>query len=303
MIAHGGRPAQWRAPISAIMRGAMETNGEAIAKKLGRLRERLRALGSAVVAFSAGVDSTLLLCVAHEVLGDRAVAATVRSQTLPRRELEEAVRFCRARGIRHRIVDFDALALPQVAGNSPDRCYHCKKALLGKLLSLAGEVGAAAVAEGSNVDDDGDFRPGRQAVGELGVASPLHDAGLTKSDIRALSRAMGLAAWDKPSFACLASRIPHGERITAEILSRVERAEEWLSDSGMGLRQLRVRAHGDIARIEVPLPDVPRVAAHAAEVCSEMTRLGFRRVTLDLAGYRTGSMNEPPAAASVSRRP
>ena len=260
--------------------------------KLESLRERLRGIGSAVVAFSSGVDSTFLLRVAHEELGDRVVAATIRSHAFPKRELDEAATFCRAEGVRHAVVDSEELDIPGFAENPPDRCYHCKRELFGKLLAFARENGLAAVLEGSNIDDDGDYRPGRRAIRELGIVSPLHEAGLTKAEIRALSREMGLPTSDKPSFACLASRFPYGERITATALERVEKAEQWLLDAGLGLTQLRVRSHGGLARIEVPPADIPRLAARAAEIAAAFKEFGFAYVTLDLRGYRTGSMNE-----------
>ena len=260
--------------------------------KLERLRERLRVIGGAVVAFSSGVDSTFLLRVAHEELGDRVIAATIRSHTFPRRELDEAEAFCRAEGIRHEVIDSEELDIPGFAENPPDRCYHCKRELFGKLLAFAHENGLATVLEGSNIDDDGDYRPGRRAIRELGIVSPLHDVGLTKAEIRALSREMELPTSDKPSFACLASRFPYGERITVLGLERVEKAEQWLLDAGLGLTQLRVRSHGDLARIEVPSADIPRLAARAAEIAAAFKDLGFAYVTLDLLGYRTGSMNE-----------
>ena len=237
-----------------------------VSEKLTRLRSTLREIGSAVVAFSAGVDSTFLLRVAHEELGDRVVAVTVRSPLIPQHEVEDASAFCRAEGIRHEFIDFDALAVPVVAANPPDRCYHCKKAIFGRLLEFAHARELAAVVEGSNTDDDGDYRPGRRAIAELGIQSPLRDVGLSKADIRALSREMGLPTWSKPSYACLASRFPYGERITAAGLARVEHAERWLRDAGLGLMQLRVRAHGDLARIEVPSGDIPRLAVRAAEI-------------------------------------
>lgn len=260
--------------------------------KLERLRASLREIGSAAVAFSSGVDSTFLLHVAHEELGERVVAATIRSHTFPKRELDEAAAFCRAEGVRHVVIESEELDVPGFVENPPDRCYHCKRELFSKLLAFARENGLAAVLEGSNLDDDGDYRPGRRAIQELGIVSPLHEVGLTKAEIRALSRDMGLPTSDKPSFACLASRFPYGERITAVALERVEKAEQWLLGAGLGLRQLRVRSHGDLARIEVPPDAIPRLAARAAEIDAAFKELGFAYVALDLRGYRTGSMNE-----------
>ena len=284
----------------SVMTLRQQEHAHALAK-LERLRERLRVVGSAVVAFSSGVDSTFLLRVAHEELGERVVAVTARSHTFPKRELDEAAAFCRAEGVRHEVIDSEELDIPGFAENPPDRCYHCKRELFGRLLAFALENGLAAVLEGSNIDDDGDYRPGRRAIRELGIVSPLHEAGLTKAEIRALSREMGLPTSDKPSFACLASRFPYGERITAATLARVEKAEQWLLDAGFGMRQLRVRSHGDMARIEVPSDDIPRLAARAAEIAAAFKDLGFAYVTLDLLGYRTGSMNETlPEAGSRS---
>ena len=260
--------------------------------KLERLRTQLREIGSAAVAFSSGVDSTFLLRVAHEELGENVVAVTAHSHSFPKRELDEAAAFCAREGVRHEIIDSEELDIPGFAENPPDRCYHCKKALFGKLVAFAQANGLAAVLEGSNMDDDGDYRPGRRAIRELGIRSPLHDAGLTKAEIRVLSKRMGLPTADKPSFACLASRFPYGERITAAGLERVERAEQWLMDAGLGLAQLRVRSHGDMARIEVPPADIPRLAARAEEIVAALKSFGFTYVALDLQGYRTGSLNE-----------
>ena len=257
--------------------------------KLDRLRTLLRETGSAAVAFSSGVDSTFLLRVAHEELGARVVAVTVRSRTFPKRELDEAVAFCRAEGVRHEIIDSDELSVPGFAGNPPDRCYHCKKAIFGRIIELAQANGLAAVLEGSNVDDDGDYRPGRRAIKELGVRSPLHDAGLTKAEIRELSKKMCLPTADKPSFACLASRFPYGEEITEERLQRVERAEQYLKDLGFG--QVRVRSHGELARIELCSADIPKAVDQREKIHAALKELGFAYVALDLLGYRTGSMN------------
>ncbi|MBQ7666526.1 MAG: ATP-dependent sacrificial sulfur transferase LarE [Kiritimatiellae bacterium] len=264
-----------------------------LSAKLDSLRASLRDLGSAVVAFSAGVDSSFLLRMAHEALGDRVVAVTARSRSFPAREIDEAAAFCRAEGVRHAILDSEELDVPGFAENPPDRCYHCKKALFGKMLAFARENGLAAVLEGSNLDDDGDYRPGRRAIRELGIRSPLHEAGLAKTDIRALSREMGLSTADKPSFACLASRFPSGERITADGLDRVGRAEEWLRGAFPGIGQLRVRCHGgSLARIEVAPAEIPRIAARAGDVAAALRAIGFTYVSLDLQGYRTGSLNE-----------
>ena len=264
---------------------------QTIDEKYAALKTALAAYGKLGIAFSGGVDSTLLLKVAREVLGDNAVALTANLSAVPAFERREAAEFCAAEGIRQIVCKLDALAVPEFAANAPDRCYHCKLAVLSALKSAAGEIGILQIAEGTNLDDLGDYRPGRKAVLELVVVSPLLDAGLTKADIRALSARLGLPTWDKPAYACLASRIPSGEAITEEKLRRVENAEAFLMEKGF--RQLRVRAHGELARIEVPPEDIDALARREMrqELTERLQSIGFRYVTLDLAGYNTGSMN------------
>ncbi len=261
-------------------------------QKKAKLEEALREMGSLAVAFSAGIDSSFLLKVAHDLLGEGAVAVTARSCVFPQRELEEAAAFCRAEGVRQLVVDVDVLDIAGFAENPPERCYLCKRALLGRMLQVAADLGIPQLVEGSNLDDEGDYRPGARAVAELNVRSPLKEAGLTKAEIRALSKELGLPSWDKPSFACLASRFPYGERITEEKLGMVESAEQRLRE--LGFRQLRVRMHGDIARIEIEPSEFARIVR--PEICpalnADLQSLGFRYVTLDLDGYRMGSMNK-----------
>lgn len=260
-------------------------------EKKRNLEERLAALGSAAVAFSAGVDSTLLLKVAHDILGDACMAVTVRSAFTPERETAEAAEFCAKEGIRHSILTVDVLSVPGVAENPPDRCYLCKKALFGRIFEEARANGLAYVAEGSNMDDLGDYRPGLTAIKELGAVSPLREAGLYKAEIRELSRELGLPTWDKSAYACLASRFVYGERITEEKLSVVDKAEQRLLD--LGFRQFRVRVHGDLARIEVEPADLPKLTegGTARDLNDSLRALGFSYVTADLGGYKTGNMN------------
>ena len=259
--------------------------------KLAQLKDSIAALGSLAVAFSGGVDSTFLLTAAHEVLGDNAIAVTCRNAFVPAWEFTEAADFCRDRGIRHIVVDVDPLADGRCVSNPPDRCYWCKRLIFDALIDTARANGIAYVAEGSNMDDLGDYRPGLRTIDELGVLSPLRGAGLSKAEIRLLSRELGLPTWNKPSYACLASRIAYGEEITTDKLRRVERAEAYLT--GLGFAGLRVRVHGQLARIEVPQDQIAAVAAESArsEIVQYFRNLGFLYVTLDLAGYRTGSMN------------
>ena len=252
----------------------------------------LRGYGSVAVAFSGGVDSTLLIRAAHEALGDRAVAVTAVIDAVPERELQEAKALCEELGVRHILVHPDVMALPGFYENPPDRCYHCKKHIFSALQQAALEAGAAVLCEGSNLDDVSDYRPGLRAIAELQVKSPLREAGMDKAAIRACSRALGLPTWDKPSYACLASRFAYGERITAEGLRRVDAAEAFLHD--LGFRQVRVRVHGGLARIEAEPEDIPRLAAPElrGQVSDALRALGYAYTALDLQGYRTGSMNE-----------
>ena len=265
----------------------------AAAAKLARLERILSRCGSALIAFSGGVDSTFLLAVARDVLGDRAVAATVAFPAVPAAEVKEARALARRIGARHVVVKADELLdLEGFAGNPPDRCYHCKKAILSKLGAVARRRGLACIIEASNTDDAGDYRPGRRAVRELGARSPLVEAGISKKDVRELSRARGLPTWSKPSAACLASRIPYGERITRARLSRIEKGEAVLAAAGFS--PARLRDHGGVARIEVPPEEMPRLlgAGLRRRIAQKLKALGFRYAAADLEGYRSGSMNE-----------
>ena len=265
---------------------------DALHEKKQHLESALRELGSVAVAFSSGVDSTFLLKVAHDVLGDKAIAVTARSCSFPARELNEAKAFCEANGIGQIIVETDELSIEGFRQNPKNRCYLCKRELFTKFRDIARGRGFAFVAEGSNLDDNGDYRPGLAAVAELGIKSPLRDAKLTKADIRALSRELDLPTWDKPSFACLATRFVYGETITGEKLSMVDRAEQRLLD--LGFRQVRVRIHGNLARIEVDRSEFERIIRPelAGPLEQYLRELGFLYVTLDLGGYQMGSMNK-----------
>ncbi|MDR3287980.1 MAG: ATP-dependent sacrificial sulfur transferase LarE [Peptococcaceae bacterium] len=261
-------------------------------QKYQNLQRDLSALGSVAIAFSSGVDSTFLLKTAHTLLGDRVVAVTARSCSFPQRELHEAIAFCQSEHIQHIICDSEELSIEGFSQNPVNRCYLCKNELLGKVWAIARAHGLAHVAEGSTMDDLADYRPGLLAVKEQGVKSPLRQAGLTKEEIRRLSQEIGLSTWDKQSFACLSSRFPYGEAITAERLLMIDQAEQLLLD--MGLRQVRVRCHGNLARIETD-EDGFLILSDRQQRQTIHTRFksfGFTYVSLDLLGYRTGSMNE-----------
>ena len=270
----------------------MKLTDVTLLRKYNQLKEYLSSMNSAAVAFSGGVDSSFLLHAAKEALGDKVIAVTASSYLFPDQELEEAELFCRSENVRQIIVKSEELKINGFADNPPNRCYLCKRELLKKIIMIAEQEGMKEVVEGSNLDDEGDYRPGMAAISELTVKSPLRYISFTKNEIRILSRELSLPTWDKPSFACLASRFPYGEEISKEKLEMVGDAEKLLRN--LGFNQLRVRIHGKVARIELEPQDFSRFLEEKTRlmVDRELKRMGFSYVSLDILGYRTGSMNE-----------
>jgi len=261
-----------------------------LSQKFNKLKNILSKMENAIVAYSGGVDSTLLLKVAGEVMGENVLAITASSPTYPQKEIKAARDMARNLGIRHITITTDELSNPEFFSNPLNRCYFCKKELFSRLKEIAEKNRIRFILDGSNYDDRKDFRPGDRAKQEFGIRSPLAEAGLTKKDIRVLSKKMGLPTWDKPSLACLASRFPYGSSLNRAELKMVNKAEEYLH--ALGFRQVRVRHYGNTARIEVEKSKIPLLVNHSSMVVRKLKRLGYTYITVDLEGYRTGSMNE-----------
>jgi len=270
--------------------------------KYRKLKDILKSLESVAVAYSGGVDSTLLLKAAAEALPGKVVAFTAKSETYPELELQGALCMAQQFGVECRVIETSELDINCFSDNPPERCYYCKSELFARIRNEAEKLGLNCVADGANADDVSDFRPGLKAAAELGVRSPLKEAGLTKKDIRAISKELGLSTWDKPAYACLASRFPYGQKITAEKLKAVAAAENLLRE--LGFSGFRVRHHGTIARIEVPQGDMKRLLEDGVRqrIIKEFKNLGFNYITVDIEGYRSGSMNEPLSEEHKNKR-
>ncbi|MDI6605835.1 MAG: ATP-dependent sacrificial sulfur transferase LarE [Candidatus Omnitrophota bacterium] len=262
----------------------------ALERKLARLKEIISGMGSCLIAFSGGVDSTFLVKIAADILPkERLLAVTADSTTYPKEELVFAKAMARRLGARHKIIKTSELADKRFSANPPNRCYFCKKELFGRLKKIAAQLNFNFVVDASNVSDKSDFRPGNIAKEKFKVRSPLTEAGLTKQDIRILSKNLGLKTWDKPALACLASRIPYGRKISPQLLRRINRAEIFIKK--MGFRQVRVRDYDNYCRIEVPKADLARLIGKGNQIIDKLKKLGYNCITLDLEGYRSGSMN------------
>jgi pyridinium-3,5-biscarboxylic acid mononucleotide sulfurtransferase len=263
-----------------------------VEEKLEKLKKTLREMGTVLIAYSGGVDSSFLAVTAHEVLGQHSLAVFASSPVAPPMEKEAAGSLAHQFGLRFRIIESNEMDNPDFVANPPERCYYCKRELFSELKPIALAEGLKWVADGTNADDLSDYRPGRKASAEAGIRSPLLEVGLTKAEIRQLSRAQGLPTWDRPASPCLASRIPYGIPVTAETLNKIAQGEKYLHN--LGLRQVRLRHHGDIARIELDQPDMAKIIKTDIRqgVIEHFKALGYKYVTLDLTGYRTGSLNE-----------